>query len=95
MVNLAEVVTKMVDICIPEDDAWVEAAGLIPLVTDFSPELARATVALRRATRPVDLSLGDQVCLALAQQLQLPALTADAARQRPPYRGGTLGAPLG
>jgi len=90
MVKLAEAVTKMIDICTLEDHAWVEAAGLIPLVTDFSRELARATVALRRATRPVDLSLGDQVCLALAQQLQLPALTVDAAWQRLPLSGVEL-----
>jgi ribonuclease VapC len=67
----------MIDIGIPEDDAWSEASGLVPLIIDFGPELARATAALRTATRPLGLSLGDRACLALARQLQLPVLTAD------------------
>jgi ribonuclease VapC len=81
-VNLAEVVTKMVDIGIPEEDAWAEAADLVPLIIDFGPELAHATAGLRVMTRPLGLSLGDRACLALAQQLHLPALTADTAWRR-------------
>ena len=81
-INLAEVITKMIDIGIPEDDAWAEAADLVPLVIDFGPELARATAGLRVMTRPLGLSLGDRACLALAQQLDLPALTADTAWRR-------------
>jgi PIN domain nuclease of toxin-antitoxin system len=81
-VNLAEVVTKMVDIGIPEADAWSEAADLVPVVIDFGPELARATAGLRKATRTLGLSLGDRACLALAEQLHLPALTADGAWRR-------------
>jgi ribonuclease VapC len=85
-VNLAEVVTKMVDIGIPEEDAWAEAADLVPLIIGFGPELARATAGLRVMTRPLGLSLGDRACLALAQQLDLPALTADTA-----WRGLSIG----
>jgi ribonuclease VapC len=81
-VNLAEVVTKMVDIGIPEEDAWAEAADLVPLIIGFGPELARATAGLRVMTRPLGLSLGDRACLALAQQLHLPALTVDTAWRR-------------
>jgi ribonuclease VapC len=81
-VNLAEVVTKMVDIGIPEEDAWAEAADLVPLIIGFGPELARATAGLRVMTRQLGLSLGDRACLALARQLHLPALTADTAWRR-------------
>ena len=81
-VNLAEVVTKMVDIGIPEEDAWAEAADLVPLIIGFGPELARATAGLRVMTRQLGLSFGDRACLALAQQLHLPALTADTAWRR-------------
>jgi PIN domain nuclease of toxin-antitoxin system len=81
-VNLAEVVTKMIDVGIPEDDAWVEAADLVPAVIDFGPELAGATAKLRPATRSLGLSLGDRACLALAQALHVPALTADSAWRR-------------
>jgi ribonuclease VapC len=81
-VNLAEVVTKMIDIGIPEDDAWSEAADLVPAIIDFGPELARATAELRTATRSQGLSLGDRACLALAKHLHLPALTADSAWRR-------------
>ena len=81
-VNLAEVVTKMIDIGIPQDDAWIEAADLVPLIMDFGTDLARATAGLRTATRPLGLSLGDRACLAVAQQLRLPALTADTAWRR-------------
>jgi ribonuclease VapC len=85
-INLAEVITKMIDIGIPEDDAWAEAADLVPLVIGFGPEQARATAGLRVMTRPLGLSLGDRACLALAQQLDLPALTADTA-----WRGLSIG----
>ncbi|HMD64914.1 MAG TPA: type II toxin-antitoxin system VapC family toxin [Stellaceae bacterium] len=81
-VNLAEVVTKLIDIGIPEDEAWIEAADLVPVIIDFGPELAQATAGLRMVTRRLGLSLGDRACLALAKQLQLPALTADAAWAR-------------
>ncbi len=81
-VNLAEVVTKMIDIGIPKDDAWVEAADLVPAIIDFGPEQARATAELRTATRSLGLSFGDRACLALARQLHLPALTANQAWRR-------------
>jgi PIN domain nuclease of toxin-antitoxin system len=76
-VNLCEVVTKMIDFGMPPDEAWSEAADLVPIVADFGPELARAAAQLRMATRSAGLSLGDRACLALAKQMRLPALTAD------------------
>jgi ribonuclease VapC len=78
-VNLTEVVSKMIDIGISEDDAWNEAVDLVPLVVDFGPELCRRAASLRTSTRALGLSLGDRACLALAEQLRLPALTTDLA----------------
>jgi PIN domain nuclease of toxin-antitoxin system len=78
-VNLTEVVTKMIDIGIPEDDAWNEAIDLVPRVLAFGSELSRRAARLRISTRTLGLSLGDRACLALAQHLRLPALTTDQA----------------
>jgi ribonuclease VapC len=85
-VNLTEVVTKMIDIGIPEDDAWREAIDLVPRVVDFGPELCRRAAQLRSSTRALGLSLGDRACLALAQHLGLPTVTADQA-----WRGLLIG----
>ena len=41
--------------------------------------LALASGLLRPATKTLGLSLGDRVCLALAQDLDCPVLTADRA----------------
>ena len=79
-VSLTEVVTKMIDIGIPEEEAWKEAVDLVPLVVDFGPELCRRAALLRTLTRAFGLSLGDRACLALAEQLRLPALTTDLDR---------------
>jgi ribonuclease VapC len=76
-INLCEVVTKMIAFGMPPEEAWSEAADLVPIVIDFGPELARATAQLRTATRSAGPSLGDRACLALAEKLRLPALTAD------------------
>jgi ribonuclease VapC len=79
VINLAEVVTKMIDIGISLRDAWAEAADLVPVIVDFDAELGRRTAGLRASTRSLGLSLGDRACLALAEHLHLPALTADQA----------------
>jgi PIN domain nuclease of toxin-antitoxin system len=81
IVNLSEVVSKMIDIGIPPPDAWTEAADLVPTVVDFSRELGHRTALMRPATRERGLSFGDRACLALAAQLGKPALTADHAWQ--------------
>lgn len=79
VINLAEVVTKMIDIGISRRDAWADAADLVPVIVDFDAELGRRTAGLRASTRSVGLSLGDRACLALAEYLHVPALTADQA----------------
>lgn len=81
-VNLAEVVTKLIELGIREQDAWAEASDLVPSVVDFDADLARRTARLRPPTRAFGLSLGDRACLALGESLRLPVLTADRAWQK-------------
>jgi PIN domain nuclease of toxin-antitoxin system len=82
VVNLTEVVSKMIDIGISDRDAWAEAADLVPRIVDFGADLGRRTADLRAPTRSLGLSFGDRACLALAEHLRLPALTADQAWRR-------------
>lgn len=76
-VNLAEVVSKLADTGVPEP---VIHAALDPLSLDvvaFDAVLAYRVGTLRPLTRNSGLSLGDRACLALAERLKLPAVTAD------------------
>lgn len=75
-VNLSEVLDKLGDDLPP---ALFE--GPRPLVAPiaFTPDHARTAGAMYADTRKLGLSLGDRACLALAEELGLPALTADAA----------------
>ncbi len=76
-VNLAEVVTKLVD---RGADAPTIREGLatLHLVTRaLDEELGYATGFLRLATRTAGLSLGDRACLALGVQLGAAVLTTD------------------
>jgi PIN domain nuclease of toxin-antitoxin system len=76
-VNLAEVLTKLVQRGTPIAAAKT-AVGLFNIrVVDFSTSLAERTGALAAVTRGRGLSLGDRACLALASERRLPALTAD------------------
>jgi ribonuclease VapC len=76
-VNLAEVITKLVERGFDDRAirATVSAAQL--QVVPFDEDLAYRAALLRIATRTAGLSLGDRACLALADRLGLPALTAD------------------
>lgn len=76
-VNLAEVVSKLADYGLSDDEIH-EALGAFELdVVPFDEDMAYAVGALRRHTRQAGLSLGDRACLALAQQEGVPALTSD------------------
>lgn len=55
--------------------AHVEAHGCV--VVDFDAARAEAAAALWPPTRAAGLSLGDRACLALALELDVPAVTAD------------------
>jgi ribonuclease VapC len=78
-VNLSEVLTRMPELGVPDTvtDAAVEKLNL--RVVAFDQAQAAAAARLRPATRHAGLSLGDRACLALAQRLGCPAVTADRA----------------
>jgi PIN domain nuclease of toxin-antitoxin system len=81
-VNLSEVVTKLIDDGVPEAEIR-RAIGRLELdVHVFDAQHAYSAGVLREATRAFGLSLGDQACLALAQSLGAPALTADRSWSR-------------
>lgn len=76
-VNLAEIVTSLINKGIPAADARRTTESLEIETVPLDRELALAAGTLREVTRSHGLSLGDRACLALARHLALPALTAD------------------
>lgn len=81
-VNLAEIVTKLVDMGYDDEDAEQVVEAFLPAVMPFDVALAIATGAMRRGTRQHGLSLGDRACLALALRESAQVLTADRAWQK-------------
>jgi PIN domain nuclease of toxin-antitoxin system len=78
-VNLAEIASKFVARGASEEATRSEM-DLLPLeIIPFDRELALASAALYRSTRRRGLSLGDRACLATAQALGIPAVTAERA----------------
>lgn len=78
-VNMAEVLTKLVDEGKGEESLR-SALGSFPVtVVPFDEDQAYKAGLLRQTTRSQGLSLGDRACLALAHSLGLPAFTADRA----------------
>lgn len=78
-VNLTEVVTRQLDRGMSESDARESVVWLAMTVVPFDEELAYRAGLLRTMTKSAGLSLGDRACLALAERLGVPALTADRA----------------
>jgi ribonuclease VapC len=78
-VNVTEIVTRQIDRGVSESDARANVDELEMEVVPFDEELAYRAGLLRSATRSAGLSLGDRACLALAERLGMPALTADRA----------------
>ena len=76
-VNLAEVVGKLADYGMNDDDIGETLDNLGLWVEAFTEEQALATGALRASTRKAGLSLGDRACLALATVTGSVAVTAD------------------
>jgi PIN domain nuclease of toxin-antitoxin system len=76
-VNLAEVVTKLHEKGMTEARIRAILSTLRAPVMQFDEELAYRAGLLRSATRSAGLSLGDRACLAVAERLGVPALTAD------------------
>lgn len=76
-VNLAEIVSKLVESGYEDAEAERAIDGLLPLVVPFDIPQAVDAGALRRETRQFGLSLGDRACLALARRELARVLTAD------------------
>ena len=78
-VNLAEVVTRLSAVGMPEN-AIRESLILLGLETiPFDEEQAFEAGLLYAQTAPLGLSLGDRACLALAKRTSVAAITADRA----------------
>ena len=78
-VNLGEVLGKLADYGMPEALAFSAIGGLGISFMNVDVALARSSARLREITRRAGLSLGDRICLALGEQLDLPVFTADRA----------------
>lgn len=75
--NHAEVIAKCLDRGVAEDVVAPILAELGYRVIGLTVEDGAAAGRLRTLTRPQGLSLGDRLCLAAAQRLACPVLTAD------------------
>lgn len=78
-VNHAEVLTRLVDVGMPETVADHLIDSLQIVVEPFSRVHSVISSRLRAATKAAGLSLGDRACLALAESLGVSAVTADRA----------------
>ncbi|MEC4818632.1 MAG: type II toxin-antitoxin system VapC family toxin [Scytonema sp. PMC 1069.18] len=78
-VNLSEVIAKLLERGVPEDEVLRVMGYLDCEVVDFTSERAWSTARLRPLTRTQGLSLGDRACLALAIERNAPVMTTDRA----------------
>src|SRR5207237_50256 len=76
-VNLSEVATKLAEDGLLEGVVRASIHRLQLNAVPFDADMAYEAGFLRPLTRHLGLSLGDRACLALAQRLGLPAVTAD------------------
>lgn len=78
-VNLVEVISKLVDSELAPRREREFMRGLNCEIAPVDETLALRAGLMRRETRTFGLTLGDRVCLALAEREGLPVLTADRA----------------
>jgi PIN domain nuclease of toxin-antitoxin system len=78
-INYGEVATKLLEMGVPETEMRDLLRRSECEVLDATAGQAIQAALLRASTRHRGLSLGDRFCLALAQDLGLPVLTADRA----------------
>ena len=76
-VNLSEVVAKLRERGVSETDVKRGIRSFDMEIMEFTQTLAWDAGFLRTLTMSKGLSLGDRACLALARQMQMPALTKD------------------
>ena len=78
-VNLAEVITRLSAVGMPEAEIRDSLSLLGLEIIPFDQEQAYQTGLLYSQARPFGLSLGDRACLALARINSATAVTADRA----------------
>ena len=78
-VNAAEAYARLSDWSYTRDQQAKCHILLKDRIVPFDTDLALRSSALRGPTKAHGLSLGDRACLALAQRLGVPAVTADRA----------------
>jgi PIN domain nuclease of toxin-antitoxin system len=76
-VNLCEVLAKLLEDGLSEAQADAAVSAMDLRVVSFDELQAHTTARLRSMTRHAGLSLGDRACLALAEKLGCPVVTAD------------------
>jgi PIN domain nuclease of toxin-antitoxin system len=76
-VNYCEVLGKLIDAEMPEQDARESVELLNVEIVGFDADLARLAAVLRPTTKKLGLSLGDRSCLALALSRRNTAVTAE------------------
>lgn len=76
-VNLSEVVARLTEKGVDESAIERSVRDMALRVIPLDEALAVKAGLLRRLTKSLGLSLGDRCCLALAQEVGLPVLTAD------------------
>ena len=76
-VNYCEVLGKLIDAGMSEQDARESVEMLNVEVVGFDVDLSRLAAVLRPMTKKLGLSLGDRSCLALALSRRNTAVTAE------------------
>ena len=76
-VNLSEVLARLPELGVPEQEAATAVSRLALRVVPFDEAQARAAARLRSLTRRAGLSLGDRACLALGSARTCSVVTAD------------------
>lgn len=75
--NQAEIIAKSLDRGVNAHGIQTILAELVYVVIDIKAEDGLQAGLMRGQTRKLGLSLGDRLCLAVAQRLKAPVLTAD------------------
>ena len=88
-VNLAEVLTKLIQKGYDPEEAWEDALMLKKPPEPFTADQAEIAGTLVSKTQSRGLSLGDRSCLALAIALKAPVYTTEQA-----WRDLKLGVPI-
>ncbi|MEO7026987.1 MAG: type II toxin-antitoxin system VapC family toxin [Caulobacteraceae bacterium] len=78
-VNFIEIVSKLVDNGLDDEEIRSDLTALNIRIVDLDRQQAEQAGLMRAATRSRGLSLGDRACLALAARTNSIALTGDRA----------------